>query len=224
MLARMQKRLAELKRLRWIVLGVVAVGIAVSVAINVLHAQDHIVARLLSAWPPLALFGAIELISRIPTSGRALSAGRIIGALIVGGVGLAVSYSHMKGEVEKYEGAWQALIWPASVDGLMIVAGLSLIEVVRKIRAMEDAIAEDLERAERAAAAPPAVAAPVQVQAAKPSRQRGTGRSRATGAGTRVSEAKRREVAARDTQSAMTTTEVATADKALTVVGSDHDG
>lgn len=155
-IARLELLLASLRRLRWVVLAVVAVGIAVSVAINVLHAQDSVVARLLSAWPPLALFGAIELISRIPTSGRMLSAGRIIGALIVGGVGLAVSYSHMYGEVGKYEGNWQAIIWPASVDGLMIVAGLSLIEVVRKIRTIEGEIAEIREAAEQAEQPKPA--------------------------------------------------------------------
>lgn len=137
---KIERDLGRIRRMRWVVFGFVMVGILVSIAMNVLHAPPTVVGRVISAWPPIALFGAIELIARIPTTNRWLSAGRVIATLIVAGVTGSVSYFHMMGSVTRYGGetGWQAAIWPASVDGLMIVAALSLVEVVRKIRMLED--------------------------------------------------------------------------------------
>lgn len=134
----MNHSLTQLRRLRWYVLAVVVVGIAASVAMNVLHAPHSPIARCIAAVPPLALFGAVELISRIPSSNRWLSTGRIIGALAVAGVSGSLSYTSMVKVVERYGWTgWQAAIWPIAVDGLMMVATLSLVEVVRKVRQME---------------------------------------------------------------------------------------
>jgi uncharacterized protein DUF2637 len=128
----------HLKRLRWGVLATVVAGIATSVAMNILDAPDNTIARAIAAFPPLALFAGIELISRIPSSNRWLSVGRILGTLAVAGVAGSISYSSMVGTVEAYGlDGWRAVIFPISVDGLMLVATLSLVEVVRKIRQLE---------------------------------------------------------------------------------------
>jgi hypothetical protein len=117
---------------------VVVAGIAASVAMNVLHAPHNAVARMIAAVPPLALFGSMELISRIPSSNKWLSSGRIMGTLAVAGVSGSLSYTSMVLVVERYGWTgWKADIWPIAVDGLMMVATLSLVEVVRKIRQME---------------------------------------------------------------------------------------
>lgn len=130
----------HLRRLRWGVLATVVAGIATSVAMNILDAPANPVARAIAAFPPLALFAGIELISRIPSSNRWLSVGRIVGTLAVAGVAGSISYSSMVGTVQTYGlGGWRAIIFPISVDGLMLVATLSLVEVVRKIRQLEAA-------------------------------------------------------------------------------------
>jgi hypothetical protein len=149
-------KLKHLKRLRWGVFAGVVLGILVSVATNVLHAEDNIISQLIAAWPPLALFGGIELISRIPSSNRWLSIGRVLATLAVAGVAGSLSYVHMSGTVEQYgEHGWRAAIWPITVDGLMLTATLSLVEVVAKIRQLESSLEE--------IAAPVAVQPPVVV-------------------------------------------------------------
>ncbi|TDB70674.1 hypothetical protein [Micromonospora sp. KC723] len=47
--------LKSLKRLRWAVRAVLALGVAASIAGNVLHAKDNLVSQIVSAWSPLAL-------------------------------------------------------------------------------------------------------------------------------------------------------------------------
>jgi len=136
-------RLRHLKRLRWGVFAGVLLGIAVSVATNVLHADDNLISQGIAAWPPLALFGGIELISRIPSSNRWLSIGRIAATLAVAGTAGSISYGQMVGTVAKHGVVgWQGAIWPISVDGLMLVATLSLVEVVAKIRQLETSLEE----------------------------------------------------------------------------------
>lgn len=160
-------QLARFRRMRWIVFAGVLAGISVSVALNVLHAPPTLVGRLISAWPPIALFCGIELISRIPATSRWLSIFRVLATLVVAGVAGSVSYVHMMGAVAEYGGetGWQVTIWPLSVDGLMAAAAVSLVEVVRKIRTLELALEQEQEAAESAPTPPAqpaqAVAAPV---------------------------------------------------------------
>lgn len=136
----MSSSLTHLRRLRWGVLAAVVAGIATSVSMNVLDAPANPIARAIAAFPPLALFAGIELISRIPSSNRWLSIGRVLGTLAVAGVAGSISYVSMVGTVEHYGMTdWRARIFPVSVDGLMLVATLSLVEVVRKIRQLEAA-------------------------------------------------------------------------------------
>lgn len=126
--------LPQLKRLRLIVLIAVILGISGSVTLNVLHAPHNVIAQVISGFPPVALAGSMELISRIPTSSKLLSGGRIIASIIIGGVGGSISYIAQMDTVRHYgiEG-WQSDVWPLIIDGLLVVILLSLVEVVRKI-------------------------------------------------------------------------------------------
>lgn len=127
--------LKQLRRLRWFVLITVLVGIAASIAMNVLHAPPSLVARVASGIPPAAVFGSLELIARIPGSGKWLTRARVVGASIVALGAASISYAQQRAAVHDLGFAmWEAWIWPAIIDGFMIVASVSLVEVVHKIR------------------------------------------------------------------------------------------
>jgi hypothetical protein len=131
--------LHQLKRLRIAVLVVVLAGVLSSVLMNVLHAPDNLAARFVGALPPLAVFGCLELIVRIPSSSRALSWFRIGGAVLVAGGAAYLSYFQQKAAISDLGFPHdQAAIWPGVIDGTMVVASLSLLEVVRKIRQLTD--------------------------------------------------------------------------------------
>jgi len=131
--------LKQLKRLRWLVLIAVLLGIAASIAMNVLHAPPSLVARLASAGPPVFVFASLELIARIPGSGKWLTRARITGATVVAVGAASISYAQQRAAVHGLGFAeWEAWIWPLIIDGFMVVASVSLVEVVRKIRQMTD--------------------------------------------------------------------------------------
>lgn len=131
--------LKQLRRLRWIVLAAVLLGIAASIAMNVLHAPDNLAAQLVSAGPPLAVFVSLELISRIPSTSRGLSWARVVGAAVVALGAAAISYWQQRSAViDLGFQPWEATIWPTIIDGSMIVASVSLVEVVRKIRQLAE--------------------------------------------------------------------------------------
>lgn len=132
------QELEHFRRLRRLVLVVVIIGITISVTLNVMHAPDNIGARLVGGFPPIAVFLCIELISRIPATSKVLAIGRILGSLVVAGIGGAVSYSQQMDFVRHLGfSGWHAVLFPACIDGVMTVATLSLVEVARKIRSLE---------------------------------------------------------------------------------------
>jgi uncharacterized protein DUF2637 len=134
--------LKQLRRLRWLVLVAVLSGIGSSIAMNVLHAPSNTPARFVAALPPLAVFAALELIARIPSSSRGLTVFRIIGALVVAGGAATISYAQQMAAVRGLGfQRWESIIWPSIIDGMMIVASVSLVEVVRKIRQLSDPVA-----------------------------------------------------------------------------------
>lgn len=131
----MTRNLDQLIRLRWAVRGTVAAITAVSVAANVLHAQPNPISQGIAAVPPLALLGAIELIARIPATARLRAFTRIAAAASIAGVAGWISYWHMVGTVAAYgETGLSAYLWPLTVDGLMVVASVSLVELAIQIR------------------------------------------------------------------------------------------
>lgn len=127
--------LKQLRRLRWLVLVTVLAGIAASIAMNVMHAPPNLPARFVATIPPLAVFGALELIARIPSSSPWLTRARVVGAASVASGAAAISYAQQRAAVHDLGfPMWEATIWPAIIDGFMVVASVSLVEVVRKIR------------------------------------------------------------------------------------------
>ncbi len=92
----------QLRRIRWIVRLALTLGVAASVAANVLHARDNAISQTVAAWPPLALLLTVELISRVPVHRRALAAIRIAATAIIAAIAAWVSYWHMAGVTARY--------------------------------------------------------------------------------------------------------------------------
>lgn len=127
--------LRQLQWLRALVSLTVLVGIGISVAMNVLNAPPTLTAQIVSTIPPILVFGAIELIARIPAIGKLLTYGRIIGACVVASGAASISYAHQRAAVLGLGfQEWESYIWPAIIDGFMIVASVSLVSVVTLIR------------------------------------------------------------------------------------------
>lgn len=130
--------LPQLVRVRWSVRAVLLLGVAASVAANILHARQNPVSQVIAAWPPLALLLTVELISRIPVHRRSLAAVRLLATSTIAGIAAWVSYWHMAGVAARYgEDSVSAHLLPLSVDGLVIVASVSLVELAGRIRALE---------------------------------------------------------------------------------------
>ncbi|MFI6073823.1 DUF2637 domain-containing protein [Actinoplanes sp. NPDC051343] len=135
----MTQDIKRLRRVGWGVRGVFALGIAASLAGNVLHAGDNPISRAISAWSPLSLLLAVELISRIPARRGPASYARLAATAVIAGIAAWVSYWHMAGVAAHYgETSVSAHLLPFSVDGLIVVASISLVEIGGRIRTIAD--------------------------------------------------------------------------------------
>ncbi|MFI5851573.1 DUF2637 domain-containing protein [Micromonospora chalcea] len=130
-------QMAGLRPLRWAVRAVLTLGVAASIAANVLHARPNLISQLIAAWPPLALLLTVELISRVPSHRRSLAALRLLATAAIAGIAGWVSYWHMVGVAARYGeiDAGASYLLPISVDGLVVVASISLVEITGRIRA-----------------------------------------------------------------------------------------
>jgi hypothetical protein len=133
--------LPQLRRIRWGVRATLFLGVAASVTANILHANDNPISQSIAAWPPLALLLTVELISRIPVHSRRLAAARVIATALIAGIAAWVSYWHMAGVAARYgeTGAAPFMI-PISVDGLIVVASICLVELGGRIRTAESPV------------------------------------------------------------------------------------
>jgi hypothetical protein len=158
--------LRQLRRVRWAVRASLVLGVAASVAANILHAEPNPIAQTISAWPPLALMLTVELISRVPVHRRSLSAVRLFATFAIAGIAAWVSYWHMAGVAAKYgESGAAPYLLPLSVDGLIIVASVSLVELAGRIRSAEEDSRERAEPAPAPAPSTPPVAHPATLRA-----------------------------------------------------------
>ncbi|WKU03406.1 DUF2637 domain-containing protein [Micromonospora sp. HUAS LYJ1] len=150
----------RLRTLRWAVRATLTLGVAASVAANVLHARPNPISQIIAAWPPLALLLTVELISRVPHYRWHLGAIRVTAATLIAGIAAWVSYWHLAGVAARYgeNGFGAAYLLPLSVDGLVIVASVSLVEISAHIRATE-APEPSTPAAAAQAAVPPAITA-----------------------------------------------------------------
>jgi hypothetical protein len=127
-----------LKGVRWAVRATLILGVAASVAANVLHALPHLISQLIAAWPPVALLLTVELISRVPVHHKWLAAARLLATTAIAGIAAWVSYWHMVGVAGRYgESGLSAYLLPISVDGLIVVASISLVELSARLQAAQ---------------------------------------------------------------------------------------
>ena len=125
--------LLDRRRLRRVQFGARAaltLGIGASLAANVLAADPSTIGRLIAAWPPVALLVTVELWDRVPTSSGARSRLRIVAAAAIAGIAAWVSYWHMVEVALAFgEAPVAAHLLPFSVDGLVVVASVALVEL-----------------------------------------------------------------------------------------------
>jgi hypothetical protein len=155
--------LPQLKRIRWGIRAVLVLGVAASTVANILHARENPISQSIAAWPPLALLITIEVISRVPVHRRALAVARLFAAAVIAGIAAWVSYWHMAGVASRYgeQGASPYLL-PMSVDGLIVVASICLVELGGRIRSAEgDEVAHPVAQHPIEAPQPPVPSAPV---------------------------------------------------------------
>jgi hypothetical protein len=130
--------LPQLRRVRWAVRATLVLGVAASVVANVLHALDNPISQAIAAWPPLALLLTVELISRVPVHRRSLAAARLVATATIAGIAAWVSYWHMAGVAARYgETGASPYLLPLSVDGLIVVASICLVELGGRISAIQ---------------------------------------------------------------------------------------
>jgi len=127
-----------LRRVRWAVRATLGFGVAASVAANVLHADPNLISQTIAGWPPMALMLTVELVSRVPIHRRSLAVLRVLATFVIAGIAAWVSYWHMAGVAARYgETDASPYLLPISVDGLIVVASISLVELAGRIRAVE---------------------------------------------------------------------------------------
>ncbi len=161
--------LTQLRRVRWAVRLTLVLGVAASVAANVLHANPNPIAQAIAAWPPLALLLTVELVSRVPVHRGALALLRVLATVIIAGIAAWVSYWHMVGVAGRYgETGASPYLLPLSVDGLIVVASICLVELAGRIREAEPTIHSGRQGAVDAVAQDPVEVAPRADVASRP--------------------------------------------------------
>lgn len=132
---RAEQERADLSQLRNAVRGVLMLDIGVSLAANVIAADASALSRAVNAWPPIALLITVEIVSRVPVTRGWKSVVRVVGAACVATIAAWASYWHM---VDVAELAGQhgitAYMLPFSVDGMMVVVSVSLMELTDRIK------------------------------------------------------------------------------------------
>jgi hypothetical protein len=126
---------ARLRRLQWAVRLTLALGVAASITANILHARPNPISQAIAAWPPVALLITVELVSRIPIYRRWLGVVRVVATFAIAGIAAWVSSHHMAAVVARYgETGTVPYLLPLSVDGLIVVASVSLVELAGRRR------------------------------------------------------------------------------------------
>jgi hypothetical protein len=128
--------MTDLRRVRTFVRSALALGVGASLAANVLHAQPTLIGRVIAAWPPLALLLTIELITRVPAHRTWLAWLRRATTTGIASIAAWVSYWHMVDVIAaRGESPSAARLIPLSVDGLVIIASVCLVEIGDRMRA-----------------------------------------------------------------------------------------
>src|SRR3954468_3739448 len=132
--------LEHLRRVRWAVRATLLLRVAASAVANVPPPLANPISQAIAAWPPLALLLTVELISRVPVHRRWLAYARLVATATIAGIAAWVSYWHMAGVAARYgETGASPYLLPLSVDGLIVVASICLVELGGRIAAVEGA-------------------------------------------------------------------------------------
>lgn len=131
----------KLVHLRWTCRAVVVGSTAVSIWANALAAQWNPASIFISLLPPAFVLGGFELVSRIPIhndGGRIIKFVRPIATAGVTVGSAWLSYFHQREAFSKYTNDETTVkVLPLLIDGLMIIAAVSLIELNAQIAVLE---------------------------------------------------------------------------------------
>ena len=142
-----QPNTAELRRLQIGARAALVAGIVASVAANVAAAQPTVIGRVVAGWSPAALFITVELITRLPARTGPLAVARLAATGAVAAIAAWISYHHIvEVALRAGESPTSARLLPLSVDGMMLVASLTLVEVGQALGS-RDAASSDRARA-----------------------------------------------------------------------------
>jgi hypothetical protein len=138
-----------------------ALGIAVSVAGNILHSAitpaglGELVG---AAFWPLALMLSIEILTRVRwQSGKRWMGARVVGLFLVGLVAAVLSYRHLAGLMTSWGEDWfNAHLGPLAVDGLMLLAATALLSISREPAAVTAPVVVEAEEHAPVELPPPA--------------------------------------------------------------------
>ncbi len=127
------KRINQLKRLKWACRSVVGAATLVSIWANSLIADPGFTPLAISVLPPLIIMCGFELVSRIPIPANRpwlRRFARPTATAAITGIGAYLSYFHQKEAFFRFSHNMDNARWlPISIDGLMVIAAISLIEV-----------------------------------------------------------------------------------------------
>lgn len=126
--------LEHLERVRTLCRAALGLGLIASLAANVVAANATLVGRIVAGWPPLVLLIVTELIGRVSLERGLLAGARLVAAGGIAAVAALVSYKHMlEVAILAGEGRVEAHLIPLTVDGLVIVASVSLVGLNHRI-------------------------------------------------------------------------------------------
>ncbi len=142
-MGKLNNELREFRRLWMFVTVVTVLLVAATVTLNVMHAPGGIVAHSIGGSAPVFMFICVEFIARIPATSRWLAVGRISATVLVAGIAFSISWQQQVNFMASvgYSG-WTVYAYPVMIDGVMLVAVLSLVEVTRKVRVVRSALAD----------------------------------------------------------------------------------
>lgn len=147
-LSPLEKKLKDYIWIMHLARGVMVFGFIASALGNVLHAQKDVVGIIIALMPPTILFLAFELVSRAPMQSQykwfhPKRWGRPIATAFISGIMAVLSYFHQRDAIFTHTGGDQlaALLLPASIDALMIVGSITLLELKDVCLSLEAQIA-----------------------------------------------------------------------------------
>ncbi len=142
-MSKLQNELREFRRLWMFVTVVTVLLVAATVTLNVMHAPGGVVAHSIGGSAPVFMFICVEFIARIPATSPWLATGRVGATVVVAGIAFSISWQQQVNFMSSvgYVG-WTVYAYPVMIDGVMLVAVLSLVEVTRKVRSVRSALAD----------------------------------------------------------------------------------